>query len=73
MITPRSSDRELLDVVGHKLPLVLIDAYPELPSTPCVRSTNWHGAREATNYLIELGLVVLPLLLGGVATILLRP
>lgn len=55
VITPRSSDRELLDVVGHKLPLVLIDAYPELPSTPCVRSTNWHGAREATNYLIELG------------------
>lgn len=55
VVTPRLSDREFCDLLGDGTACVLIDFYPDTPSLPCIRATNWQGAREATNYLISLG------------------
>jgi LacI family transcriptional regulator len=55
IVTPRLRDRDFPDLVGDRIPYVLIDFHSDTPSVPCLRSTNWQGAREATNHLIALG------------------
>jgi LacI family transcriptional regulator len=55
VVTPRLSNREFCDLLDDDTACVLIDFYPDTPSLPCIRATNWQGAREATNYLISLG------------------
>lgn len=55
VVTPRLGDRAFLDLVCDGMACVLIDFYSDDPSLPCIRATNWQGAREATNYLISLG------------------
>ena len=55
VVTPRLSDHDFLEFVSDGMACVLIDFYPETPCLPCIRATNWQGAREATNYLISLG------------------
>lgn len=55
LVVPQVPEQDLLAQIGHKIPFVLIDHYPQAEDIPCVRATNWQGTREATNYLIELG------------------
>ncbi|MBN1934066.1 MAG: LacI family DNA-binding transcriptional regulator [Anaerolineae bacterium] len=55
IITPHTRENELIDSIGCTIPYVFIDAYPDSTTMPCVRATNWQGAREAVNYLISLG------------------
>lgn len=53
--TSHVHEGELTDSLDDTLPYVFIDAYPDSPTVPCVRATNWQGGREAANYLISLG------------------
>jgi len=55
VVTPRLRDRDFPDLVGERIPYVLIDFQSDTPTVPCLRATNWQGARQATNYLIGLG------------------
>lgn len=55
LITPHTREDELIDSIGCTIPYVFIDAYPDSTTMPCVRATNWQGARDAVNYLISLG------------------
>ncbi|GAB4566928.1 MAG: LacI family DNA-binding transcriptional regulator [Anaerolineae bacterium] len=55
LLTSMLTDRELYQVARGRVPMVLIDHYPDTPDMPSLRATNWQGAREAVNYLIQLG------------------
>lgn len=55
IVTPCTPSKALLSLICNRIPLVLIDTYPESPNVSYVRATNWQGAREATNYLLSLG------------------
>lgn len=56
ILLPSETSAELLDLRTYAYPFVVID--PMLPldeGLPVVAATHWHGARVATEHLIELG------------------
>lgn len=53
-----SSDTRNMDfssLIEHQLEYVFVGHGLENFQVPCVQATNWKGARDATNHLIELG------------------
>jgi LacI family transcriptional regulator len=55
IVIPRIQSGDLLDLMSDHIPFVFIDHYADSPNVPCVRATNWQGARDATSYLVSLG------------------
>jgi LacI family transcriptional regulator len=55
VVIPRTQSGDLPDLMSDHIPYVFIDHYADSPTIPCVRATNWQGARDATSYLVSLG------------------
>lgn len=55
LVLPRSPSDYIGTLTAHNVPFVLIDHQGTGQSCPAVGATNWQGAYNATEYLINLG------------------
>jgi LacI family transcriptional regulator len=55
LVLPKAPEENIKNLAEHNIPFVLIDHQGTGHNCPAVGSTNWQGAYNGTEYLIQLG------------------